>query len=261
MANGKPRVFISAVSGEFETARNSVAADLRARDCAVTIQSDFKQGPDSVTLLNSLYDYIRDCQAVVCLVGKRAGAYPPKAAAERFTDMLLPGMVEASYTQWEYLFARHFNRRLYIYLAGDDWTPDTAGDPDERQRLFAQYLMNQGVHRTPFSTIDQLGRAILKEEFAATPTVAPQPAPKPIVLPYPSIGPLFKGRTWFVQQLRESLLARARLPSRALRCTGWGALARRASRSNTRGSTETRMAPCCLWLRIHLSPCVATLLR
>ena len=97
-------------------------ADLRARDCDVTIQSDFKQGPDSVTLLKSLYDYIRDCHAVVCLIGKRTGAYPPQAAAERFKDMLPPGMAEASYTQWEYFFARHFKRRVYIYVANDDWT-------------------------------------------------------------------------------------------------------------------------------------------
>src|ERR1044072_7899761 len=131
MADAKPRVFISAVSGEFESARNAVGADLRARHCDVTIQSDFNQGPDSVTLLKSLYDYIRDCHAVVCIIGKRTGAYPPKAAAERFKDMLPAGIEEASYTQWEYFFARHFNRRIYIYVANDDWKPDRAADPDD----------------------------------------------------------------------------------------------------------------------------------
>ena len=205
MADGKARVFISAVTGEFESARNGLGADLRARDCDLTIQSDFKQGPDSVTLLKSLYDYVRDCHGVICLIGKRTGAYPPAAAAERFKDMLPSGMTRASYTQWEYLFARHFNRRLYVYVANDDWTPDKAADPDKRQEAFVQYLKDQGVHRTPFSTIDQLARAVLKEEFSAKPIVATQPTTKPIVLPYPSLGPLFKGREGFMRQLHDSL--------------------------------------------------------
>jgi hypothetical protein len=119
--------------------------------------------------------------------------------------MLPAGMIEASYTQWEYLFARHFKRRLYLYLANNDWMPDENADADKRQGDFIQYLKEQGVHRTPFSTVDQLARAVLKEEFSAKPIAAPQPTAKPIVLPYPSLGPLFKGREGFMLQLHESL--------------------------------------------------------
>lgn len=208
MPDNEPKVFISAVSGEFESARNAVGADLRARDCAVTIQSDFKQGPDSVTLLKSLYDYIRDCSAVVCLIGKRTGAYPPLVATERFKDLLPPGMTEASYTQWEYLFARHFKRRTYVYVANDDWTPDKPGAPDNKQTAFVQYLKDEGTHRTPFSTIDQLGRAVLKEEFSsetAQSSWPPRQQAKPIVLPYPSLGHLFKGREDFMEKLDARL--------------------------------------------------------
>lgn len=201
----KPRVFISGVSDEFKTARNAVGADLRACGCEVTIQSDFRQGPNSVTLLNTLHDYIRDCHAVVCLIGKRAGGYPPKAAAERFNDMLPPDMSEASYTQWEYVFARYLKRRLYIYVANNDWKPDKVADPDAQQATFVQFLKDQGVHWDTFSNVDQLARAILKEDFSARPAASPPQPTKPIVLPYPSLGPLFKGREGFMRQLHDSL--------------------------------------------------------
>jgi hypothetical protein len=34
--------------------------------------------------------------------------------------MLPPDIATASYTQWELFFARHFKRRLSIYIAKDD---------------------------------------------------------------------------------------------------------------------------------------------
>jgi hypothetical protein len=63
MAHGASRVFISAVTSEFEKARDTVAADLRARGAFVRVQSDFRQEPGADTLLHKLHDYIRDCGA------------------------------------------------------------------------------------------------------------------------------------------------------------------------------------------------------
>jgi hypothetical protein len=115
------RIFISAVTGEFGKARDALAADLRTRGHEVTVQSDFTQSPDSETLLGNLSDYIRDCHAVVCIVGKRCGVCPPARAAERLKGVLPDDIKEASYTQWQFFLARHFKRRPYLYIAGDSY--------------------------------------------------------------------------------------------------------------------------------------------
>ena len=118
------RVFLSAVTSEFGAARGAVAADLRSRGTLVRVQSDFRQEAASDTTLKKLHDYIRDCSAVVCLIGTRSGACPPPFAAAPFQDMLPMGISEASYTQWEFFFARHYKRRLSIYIANPDYIPD-----------------------------------------------------------------------------------------------------------------------------------------
>jgi hypothetical protein len=49
---------------------------------------------------------------------------PPVAAAAPFAHMLPAGVIEASYTQWEFYFARHYKRRLLLYVATDEWSAD-----------------------------------------------------------------------------------------------------------------------------------------
>jgi hypothetical protein len=124
MTGAEFRIFISAVSSEFGKARDALAADLRSRDTLVRVQSDFRQEADSDTTLKKLHDYIRDCSAVVCIIGARSGACPPPSAAALFLPVLPPGISEASYTQWEFFFARHYGRRLSIYIANADYVPD-----------------------------------------------------------------------------------------------------------------------------------------
>jgi len=99
------RVFLSAVTSEFGLARDALAADLRSRDTLVRVQSDFRQEADSDTTVKKLHDYIRDCSAVVCVIGVRSGACPPPPAAAPFLDKLPPDIYEASYTQWEFFLA------------------------------------------------------------------------------------------------------------------------------------------------------------
>jgi tetratricopeptide (TPR) repeat protein len=198
------RVFLSAVTSEFGAARDGLAADLRSRDTLVRVQSDFRQEADSDTTLKKLHDYIRDCSAVVCVIGGRSGACPPPVAASPFLTMLPSGISEASYTQWEFFFARHYERRLSIYIANPDYTsdqpaPTTVDRPDLQQALIRHIVEEQGLDRSYFSNIDQLARAVLKEDWPRKPPV------KPILLPYPSLGTLFKGRAAFIERVRESL--------------------------------------------------------
>ncbi len=204
------RIFISAVTNEFGKARDALAADLRARGHTVSVQSDFQQSPNSETLLGRLDKYIRDCNAVICIVGKHCGACPPGRAAERLPDVLPKDIRKASYTQWEFFLARHYKRRPYMYRARDDYTPDrtlASGDNVDLQNAYVEFLKADGVHYGPFSNVDQLARAVFRDlpELAPEPIVPTQPA-KPIVLPYPSIGDLFKGRDAFMQRLHESLM-------------------------------------------------------
>src|ERR1019366_5086120 len=71
---------------------------LRSRDMLTRVQCDFRQQADSDTTLRKLHDYIRDCGAVVCVLGKRSGACPSPSAAAPFAPMLPAGIEEASYT-------------------------------------------------------------------------------------------------------------------------------------------------------------------
>jgi len=161
------RLFLSAVSSEFGKARDALAADLRSRELLLRVQSDFRQEPESDTTLKKLHDYIRDCSAVVCVIGKCSGALPPPPAAEPFKHVLPSGIATASYTQW--VFARHFKRRLSIYIAKDDHKPDrepaSEDDPALQQAFLAHIVTEQGLDRSYFSNEDQLCRAVLKEDW------------------------------------------------------------------------------------------------
>ena len=197
------RVFLSAVTSEFELARDAVASDLQARDLQLRVQRSFRQEPGSDTLLQLLHDYIRECDAVVCVIGTRSGACPSPAAAAAFAQLLPAGISEASYTQWEFFFARAYKRRLSLYIAAADYRPDREGPPGddfpELQAAFIGHIKSEGLHYTPFSNRDQLRAQVLKEPWLE------ERRAKPIVLPYTSLGRLFKGREGFLRRLRESL--------------------------------------------------------
>ena len=197
------RVFLSAVTREFELARDAVASDLQARDLQLRVQRSFRQEPGSDTLLQLLHDYIRECDAVVCVIGTRSGACPSPAAAAAFAQLLPAGISEASYTQWEFFFARAYKRRLPLYIAAADYPPDrdapTGDDFPELQAAFIRHIKTEGLHYVSFSNRDQLRAEVLKEPWPE------ERRAKPIVLPYASLGNLFKGREAFLRRLRQSL--------------------------------------------------------
>jgi hypothetical protein len=93
------RVFLSAVTSEFGTARDGLAADLRSRGTLVRVQRDFRQEADGDTTLKKLHDYIRECSAAVCVIGTRSGACRSLAEAAECAHLLPSGITDASYTQ------------------------------------------------------------------------------------------------------------------------------------------------------------------
>jgi len=198
------KVFLSAVSTECGSARRAIASDLRSRGLTVKEQADFRQEAEADTLLRKLHEYIEACWAVVCIVGRRSGGFPPEPAVEPFKHVLPPGMTRASYTQWELIFARHLKCRLSIYVAAATYTPDKdkAATQDEdaiSQQAFVAYLKSQGLDRDSFATVDELRWKVLREDWP------PVRLAKPNTLPYPSLGSLFKGRDDFLTTLRQSL--------------------------------------------------------
>jgi tetratricopeptide (TPR) repeat protein len=203
---GGYRVFLSAVTSEFGEARNEIASDLAARGLTVKVQRDFRQEATSETTLQKLDLYIRDCNALVHIAGKRSGAFPGESEAEPFLHVLPAGVTRASYTQFEFYLARHYRRTFYVYIARDDYVPDkpkpssAADDP----ALQAQHVARlEALDRDYFSNGDQLCRFALKSDW---PNLARR---RPKNLPFASLGSLFKGRDEALDTLHKALSADA----------------------------------------------------
>jgi Domain of unknown function (DUF4062) len=166
MAQEPLKIFVSAVTSEFGKARDELAADLRARGHEVAVQSDLKQSPNGETLLGTLAEYIRDCNAVICIVGNQSGACPPARAAERFQNVLPTEIREASYAHWEFFLTRYYRRQPYLYIARQDYVEDRPPSPNDRADLqsgFLAFLKADGAFHGSFSNVDQLARAVLKD--------------------------------------------------------------------------------------------------
>jgi hypothetical protein len=207
MADDEYRVFLSAVSSEFRSARNALTDDFGARDVLVRVQEQFLPDKQPHTLLAALDDYISGCTTVICVIGKRSGACPPADAASAFVYVLPEGVTQASYTQWEYFLARHYNKGCLFYVAHDDYKPDEAApngdDHPELQHAFVERI--RGLHYDSFRTTAELRALVGLQRWPERVARPGAPARKLIVLPYASIGPLFKGRDAFLRALGESL--------------------------------------------------------
>lgn len=131
------RIFISAVSGEFKTARDALAKDLIERGFDVTWQEAFPANVHAETLHRKLHDLVMGCDGVICLQGTRSGSFPPSVAAASFATMLPPDIPEASRTQWEIFFAQALSKEFRLFRAHKDWNPDIA-EPERPDLAAAQ---------------------------------------------------------------------------------------------------------------------------
>jgi len=200
----KFHVLVSAVSSEFKAGRELVARDLRARGLLVREEKDFRQEADSDTTLRKLHNFIRDCDAIVAIMGKRSGSFPADPDAAEFKDALIPGLPRASYTQWEVLFARRYKKRLAIFVARDDYEPDEPDphpedEPATQKRLNDHLFEELKVDREYFSSDQELARLVNLQDWLNL------ARPKPKSDRFVSIGSLFKGRDEDMRRLGESL--------------------------------------------------------
>lgn len=200
---GSYRIFISAVSNELGHYRREVARVFRRKGLEVCDQEHFSQGP--ATLIERLSDYIQQCDAVVLSVGERCGAFPSDAHAAALGKIPIfeqyraaAGQTRVSYTQWEFILAKHHGRKTYVFLTDAGFTPDEpdteAADLHACQQAYRAWIKDFGEHRDLLTTPAKLIEDVLVLPF---PDLG---RPKPIVLPYPSLGTLFKGRRYHAQQ-------------------------------------------------------------
>src|SRR5215467_11610276 len=202
------RVFISAVTGELKFCRGEVARVLRRKELEVRDQEYFRQGP--ATLLEQLAAYIQKCDAVILLMGECAGAFPSDDQASALGVIPIyeqyrreSGQTRASYTQWEFLLAKHYGKHTYVFFTGDGFNPDNtsneAADGRSCQAAYRQWIVHKGEHRDGLGTVEKLIEDVLVLPFPDLSRA------KPIDLPYPPLGNLFKGRDDFLKALRRSL--------------------------------------------------------
>ena len=111
----QPSVFISCVSPEFRQTRSRVAAILTRLGYTPVFQEIF--GTEPGDLRQVLRDKIDACEGLIQIVGQGYGAEPPTVDAN---------YRRVSYTQFEFLYARHEKKKTWLLFAGDAWTRDTA---------------------------------------------------------------------------------------------------------------------------------------
>jgi tetratricopeptide (TPR) repeat protein len=118
-------IFISAVSREFAGYRDLLRGYLQRPNVTVHIQEDFIAG--GLPTLDKLDRYIKECDAVIHLVGDMTGAMAQPASLEHIIDCypefpnklpdLTPafkGALDVSYTQWEAYLAIYHKKELLV---------------------------------------------------------------------------------------------------------------------------------------------------
>jgi tetratricopeptide (TPR) repeat protein len=140
----QPRIFVSAVSCEFSSARKQVAEVLTRLRCEPVWQEMTGNEPDDLRPL--LRDKIRSCDGLIQIVGEAYGPEPTVPDRK---------LGRVSYAQFEYLFARQKGKKTWLILAElreidglggssfdkptDPNHPDSEGYQLERQILQEEY--------------------------------------------------------------------------------------------------------------------------
>ncbi|MDX1965842.1 MAG: DUF4062 domain-containing protein [Planctomycetaceae bacterium] len=189
------KLFLSAVSSEFEAYRRLLAGDLKRPDLDVAVQEDFINTGGST--LEKLDDYVRQCDAVIHLIGKATGSLPEepavKALLSRYPDFAdrLPSLKDPltrpqpgfSYTQWEAYLGIYHRRPVFVYRPTDfelnerKVPRDTrfAHDPAQEaaQKEHYQRICELGKDRGQFANEERLSSAVLRDLVDILPTLEP----------------------------------------------------------------------------------------
>ena len=213
-------IFLSTVSAEFRSYRDALRRDLDRPNVTVKVQEDFiATGTET---LDKLDDYIRQCDAVIHLVGDMTGAWANATAVatiqQRYPDLAqrLPvldpflklGAPALSYTQWEAWLALYHHKRLIIAVPQDGAPRDADYilDPVQRDAQQAHLKRLAKIERYPeshFANADRLAVDMLRSKLHDILALAGG-VTKAVNLPFLSIGDLFKGREAMLDDLSQS---------------------------------------------------------
>lgn len=175
------QIFLSTVSAEFTSYRDRLRHDLTRPNVSVAVQEDFiVTGTETLDMLD---DYIRQCDAVIHLVGDMTGALAKAPSLtvirERYPNLgetlpplapfLQSGAPALSYTQWEAWLALYHRKPLIIA------SPEDNAPRDERYKRIPEQCAAQQTHlqrlaemeRYPFrfTNADHLAVEILKSKL------------------------------------------------------------------------------------------------
>lgn len=187
-----PRVFVSSTTCDLGNYRRLVCDELLKGECFPVVQDHFPSDPRKLS--DFLYDAIRKCDMVICLLGPRFGEAPEA------TDGHL-----RSYTQREYDAARHLNKDIYVFLASPTCTiDDNTVESEEKRRLQQAHILavqqkDQSICKL-FSDQEELRRHIIR----LMPALAKAKQPKYWVQS-PSPYAYFAGRETELRQLTEAV--------------------------------------------------------
>jgi tetratricopeptide (TPR) repeat protein len=235
------QLFLSTVSEEFKGYREVLRHNLNLPDVTIQIQEDFIAG--GVPTLDKLDLYIRECDAVIHLVGDGLGSRAkPRSLAylnDHYPDLgsrvpPLGGFLAAdgpslSYTQWEAWLALLHGRKLLICVPTPE-APREEGftcDPQQQvlqQEHLARLRSFEAYPEVSFRSIDHLTWQIQSSLFLELRTAAGQ-IRRPTTLPYVPLGELLKGRDDDMQKLQQQLgpiPQNAVTPSTAVALIGMG---------------------------------------
>ena len=235
------QLFLSTVSAEFKSYREVLRRNLNLPDVTIQIQEDFIAG--GIPTLDKLDLYIRECDAVIQLVGDGLGSLAkPRSLAylnEHYPDLAsrlppLGGFLAAdgpslSYTQWEAWLALLHGRKLLICVPTPEAPREEGFTCDTQQQVLQQEHLARlrGFEAYPevsFRSIDHLTWQIQSSLFLELRTAAGQ-IHRPTTLPYAPLGELLKGRDDDLQKLQQQLgpiPENAATPSTAVALIGMG---------------------------------------
>ena len=215
------QLFLSTVSAEFKDYREVLRRNLNLPDVTIQIQEDFIAG--GTPTLDKLDLYIRECDAVIHLVGDGFGSQAkPRSLAylnKQYPDLssrfpalggfLSPEGPSLSYTQWEAWLALLHGRKLLICVPspGAPRQEGFTADPDHlvlQQQHLVRLRSVEAYPEVNFDSIDQLTWQIQGSLFLELRTAAGQIRP-PSTLPYAPLGNLLKGRDDDLHLLQREL--------------------------------------------------------
>jgi hypothetical protein len=250
------RIFLSTVSAEFRSYRELLRQKLTRPNVTIQVQEDFiATGTETLDLLDR---YIRDCDAVIHLVGDMTGAmaqapsvawlrehYPDFAHKPLLAEFLAPDGPPLSYTQWEAWLAIYHRKPLFIAVPEEGARRDAGYQLDDAERAAQQAHLQRlaTVERYPairFPDAIHLVVEMLRSQLLEILSRA-GPVETWHNLPYPSLRAHFKGRDEALKDMAQKLGAQpAPGAVRALALTGLG------------GIGKTRLALEYVWRNLEL---------